>query len=553
VKFSVCKKCVTGLWHKRNILLQVCTGLHLQCGDPFDVGGRIMPSSLSFVRPYNYFESPEIMSSPKWFPRVWGVFKKLPSIALSFFSRSPIEPDMPAPRAAVTDIATGRDFPSFDLAPQIVGGLGEAGFHRCTEIQERTLPLSLRGRDIAAQAQTGSGKTAAFLITIFQRLMSSAPKKAYKAPRALVLAPTRELALQIYRDAQLLGKQTDLRFSVIYGGVSYRSQLDDLTAGVDVIVATPGRLIDYIKQKSVDLQRISILVIDEADRMLDMGFIADLRYILRRLPPYQRRQSMLFSATLSARVLELTYEYMNAPEEITANPEKPVVETVEQRLYHVSREDKLSLLLGLLRHEPWERVLIFANTKSTVTRLAERLLQNGFAAKGLTGDLTQKQRTQIMTQYRQGKIPILVATDVASRGLHVEDISHVINYDIPQDREEYVHRIGRTARAGKTGKAITLACEQYVYYLEPIEELLGQKIPLAWADDSWFYAVSGQPSRVKAGSRQAAARPPRGSRKGRGPKHGLKQPETLTKESEKSVGLSSGQRVGDPKRRHRRP
>jgi ATP-dependent RNA helicase RhlB len=517
------------------------------------MGARKVSSGPGFIRPYNYFEFPEIMTSQPWLPRVWGVFKKLSSTALSFFSRNPIELDMPAPRVAVTDIATGRDFQSFDLAPEIVKGLGEAGFQRCTEIQERTLPLSLRGRDIAAQAQTGSGKTAAFLITIFQRLMSSAPKKAYKAPRALVLAPTRELALQIYRDAQLLGKQTTLRFSVIYGGVPYRSQLDDLTAGVDMIVATPGRLIDYIKQKSVDLQRISILVIDEADRMLDMGFIADLRYILRRLPPYQLRQSMLFSATLSSRVLELTYEYMNVPEEITANPEKPVVETVEQRLYHVSREDKLSLLLGLLRHEPWERVLIFANTKSTVTRLAERLLQNGFAAKGLTGDLTQKQRTQIMTQYRQGKIPILVATDVASRGLHVEDISHVINYDIPQDREEYVHRIGRTARAGKTGKAITLACERFVYYLEPIEELLGQKIPLAWADESWFYAVPGQPSGVQASARQSTPRSPRGGRKGRTVRHGAKEPETVAKDSEKARKVPSGQKAPDSKRRPRRP
>ncbi|HBD06884.1 MAG TPA: RNA helicase [Syntrophobacteraceae bacterium] len=460
---------------------------------------------------------------------------------------------MPPPRAAVNDIATGSEFRSFDLAPQILDGLMDAGFHRCTEIQERTLPLSLRGRDVAAQAQTGSGKTAAFLITIFQRLMLPAPKKTGKEPRALVLAPTRELALQIYRDAQLLGRHTRLRFSVIYGGVSYRSQLDDLTAGLDMIVATPGRLIDYIKQKSVNLQRISILVIDEADRMLDMGFIADLRFILKRLPPYQRRQSMLFSATLSARVLELTYEYMNLPEEITANPEKPVVDTVVQLLYHVSGVDKLPLTLGLLRHESWERVLIFANTKSTVAWLAERLCQNGYSAEGLTGDLTQKQRTQIMTQYRQGKIPILVATDVASRGLHVEDISHVINYDIPQDREEYVHRIGRTARAGRTGKAITLACERFVYYLEPIEELIGQKIPLAWADDNWFVADSGRSTAAKSLGRQVPQRPPREGRKGRTSRRGPRPSEPSAKESEKRSPASPGQRPVDPKKRHRRP
>lgn len=492
------------------------------------------------------------MALPNWLLRIREFFSKPLVSAPSISSGAPIEPDLPAPRAAVNDIATGVDFASFELPPQILRGIEGAGYQRCTEIQERTLPWSLQGRDVAAQAQTGSGKTAAFLITIFQQLLLT-PKKAGKQPRSLILAPTRELALQIYRDAQLLGEHTGLRFGIVYGGVSYRTQLDDLAAGVDVVIATPGRLIDYIKQKAVDLQRVSILVIDEADRMFDMGFIADLRYILKRLPPFGQRQSMLFSATLSPRVLELTYEYMNVPEEITANAMKPLVETVEQRLYHVSRADKLTLLLGLLRHEPWERLLIFANTKSTVTRLAERLSLNGFAAKGLTGDLTQQQRTRIMTQYRQGKIPILVATDVASRGIHVEDISHVINYDVPQDREEYVHRIGRTARAGKSGKAITLACEQFVYNLEPIEELIGQKIPVAWADDSWFLSDSGKLSGDRPSVRQAPRRPPGGGRRDHGGARGAKPREGLAKEAGKSGGAAVGQKTADPKRRHRRP
>jgi ATP-dependent RNA helicase RhlB len=487
-----------------------------------------------------------------WFKRILESIKKLFLRVPSSPSEEPAELQLPEPRAAVKDIATGVDFAALPLLPQIQRGLEEAGFHRCTEIQERSFPVSLQGRDVAAQAQTGSGKTAAFLITIFQRLMSL-PKKKGPAPRALILAPTRELALQIYRDAELLGKYTSLRFSVVYGGVSYRTQLDELSAGVDAIVATPGRLIDYIKQKAADLQNISILVIDEADRMLDMGFIADLRYILKRLPPYSQRQSMLFSATLSARVLELTYEYMNLPEEITANPDTRLVETVEQRLYHVSKEDKMALLLGLLKHEPWERLLIFANTRSAVTRLAERLTLNGYAAKGLTGDLTQQQRTRIMNQFKLGKIPILVATDVASRGIHVEDISHVINYDVPQNHEEYIHRIGRTARAGKTGKAITLADEQYVYNVEAIEQLIGQKIPLAWADDSWFIADASKGSRDRRVGQQPSRRVSGVGQRGRGGAREQKPREASSGRSGKQGGSAPGQKTADPKRRPRRP
>jgi ATP-dependent RNA helicase RhlB len=385
-------------------------------------------------------------------------------------------------RPPVEDIATGREFRSLVLRESILKGLQEAGFERCTLIQERTLPLTLQGRDVAAQAQTGTGKTAAFLITIFERLLQSAPKQT-PGPHALILAPTRELALQIYQDARALGKYTSLRISIVYGGVSYQPQLDALAAGTDVVIATPGRLIDYIKQKAFSPHHIRMLVIDEADRMFDMGFLADLRYILRRLPPYTQRQSMLFSATLSTRVLELTYEHMNAPEEIIVNPDTRIVETVEQLLYHISEAEKLPLLLGLLKREQWERVLIFANTKAKAARLAEKLELNGYPAKELTGDLNQARRTRVLNQFKEGKIQILVATDVASRGIHVEDISHVVNYDLPQDREDYVHRIGRTARAGKPGKAIAFACEKYVYFLEPIEQFIGQKIPVAWVEE----------------------------------------------------------------------
>jgi ATP-dependent RNA helicase RhlB len=425
--------------------------------------------------------------------------------------------ELSAPRPPIASIATGPEFHSFALDGPILRGLLEAGYERCTPIQEKTLPISLQGRDVASQAQTGSGKTAAFLITIFQRL-GHAAKREPGAPRALILAPTRELALQIHRDATVLGKYLDLRFVVTYGGVAYQSQLDALRAGVDVVIATPGRLIDYIKRGEVDLRKVTMAVVDEADRMFDLGFIADLRYILRKLPPYSKRQSMLFSATLSMRVLELTYEYMNVPEEITTNPDLPVVETVEQVLYHVARAEKFPLLLGILKHEAWHRVLIFTNTKAQAAVVADKLSARGHQARALTGDLTQQRRTRILSQFKQGRLSILVATDVASRGLHVEDISHVINYDVPMDREEYVHRIGRTARAGKPGKAITLACEHYVYYVEPIEEFIGQKIPVAWPEEGWFVtdggaektgAPQGTDMRVRRADRTGYRRPPK--------------------------------------------
>ncbi len=390
-----------------------------------------------------------------------------------------------APRKPVREIATGRTFAELALDPLILRGLEEAGFTHCTEVQDRALPHTLEGKDIAAQAQTGSGKTAVFLITIFQRYLE-ARKKGESFGQALILAPTRELALQIVHDADQLGRYCGLRYATIIGGVSYDRQVSALKEGADVVIATPGRLIDLMKQRLLDPRRVSMLVIDEADRMLDMGFVRDLRYILRRLPHYSKRQSLLFSATLSLRVLELTYEYMDVSEEIVINPKELVVETVDQCVYHVARHEKFSLLLGLLKHEEWERILIFSNTKVQASEVARRLKGNGYSCGAITGDLNQKQRIRILNRFKAGEVPILVATDVASRGLHIEDVSHVINYDVPQDREEYVHRIGRTARAGKAGKAITLASERDVYHLEPIEALLGERIPVLWAEDEMF-------------------------------------------------------------------
>jgi ATP-dependent RNA helicase RhlB len=433
-------------------------------------------------------------------------------------------------QAEQTTLARGRPFDEFDLPPPVMAGLGDLGFSRCTPIQEKVLPVALSGRDVAGQAQTGSGKTAAFLIPMFVRLLAS-ERPAHGEPRALITAPTRELALQIAEQAGIIGGHTDLKLVSILGGIDYRGQADSLRAGCDVVVATPGRLIDYLKRGIFKPQRIETVVIDEADRLFDLGFVKDLRFILRRLPSYDKRQSMLFSATLSYRVMELTYEYMNLPERISIASDTKVVDEVEQVLFHVGHKEKLSLLLGLLDREDPERVLIFCNTRSGVDWLAAKLLGNGHAAKGITGQLDQRRRIGLMTRFKQGDLKILVATDVASRGIDVENVSHVINYDLPQDPEDYVHRIGRTARLGKEGKAVTLACEDYVLHLEPLEKFLGQAIPVEWAgDDLYLPDQAGPVSPRKRGApparrRKETAPPPRKGARGKRPPRRRNQPD----------------------------
>src|SRR5688572_13345 len=379
------------------------------------------------------------------------------------------------------------NFETLDLPPEVMQGIREAGFVTATPIQEAALPLALKGKDVAGQSQTGTGKTAAFLISAFTRLLRNpSPPSRESAPRVLVIAPTRELVVQIESDAHLLGRFTGLRTLAVYGGIDYNKQREALAAGCDILVGTPGRLIDYLKQHIWSPRRVDVLVIDEADRMFDMGFIADLRFILRRLPPPDKRQSFLFSATLSFRVLELTWEFMNNPAQITIMPQQKTAERVEQTLYHVGREEKFPLLLGLLRREASDRILIFSNTREEARRLEDRLTRNGWEARALTGDVDQKRRLRILNDFKEGLLPVLVATDVASRGLHIEAVTHVINWDLPQDPEDYVHRIGRTARAGAGGKAIALVDEASALDLEAIEKFIGQKIPVEWADDDLF-------------------------------------------------------------------
>ncbi|HLE42296.1 MAG TPA: DEAD/DEAH box helicase [Nitrospirota bacterium] len=378
------------------------------------------------------------------------------------------------------------DFSELDIPDEVRQGVEHVGFAACTPVQEAVIPRALRGEDIAAQAQTGTGKTAAFLISLFSRMIRNPVRDLGDSPQVLIIAPTRELADQIYHEAERIGKFTGFSLLAVYGGVDYRKQMETLRKGVDVLVGTPGRLIDYFKQRVYSLKKTRYLVIDEADRMFDMGFIDDLRFLLKKMPPYAKRQSMLFSATLSYRVMELAYEHMNLPEKISITPEEVMVEKVEQVLYHVGKHEKLSLLLGLLKKESPERVLIFVNTRRAADMVTERLGRNGWKAQAITGDIEQKKRLRLLDEFKTGKLTVLIATDVASRGIHVEGVTHVINFDLPQHTEDYVHRIGRTGRAGASGKAISLADEEYVYSLDDIEKYIGRKIPVAWADESMY-------------------------------------------------------------------
>ncbi|HEY4555589.1 MAG TPA: ATP-dependent RNA helicase RhlB, partial [Lysobacter sp.] len=360
----------------------------------------------------------------------------------------------------LTDIT----FSSFDLHPTLLAGLEAAGFSRTTPIQALTLPIALAGRDVAGQAQTGTGKTLAFLVAVMNRLLTrpALADRKPEDPRALILAPTRELAIQIHKDAVKFGSDLGLKFALVYGGVDYDKQRELLQQGADVIIATPGRLIDYVKQhKVVSLHACEMCVLDEADRMFDLGFIKDIRFLLRRMPIRTERQTLLFSATLSHRVLELAYEHMNEPEKVVVETEFITAAKVRQKVYYPSDEEKLPLLIALLSRSEGARTMVFVNTKAFVERVARALEKAGYRVGVLSGDVPQKKRESLLKKFQAGQLEILVATDVAARGLHIDGVSHVYNYDLPFDAEDYVHRIGRTARLGAEGDAISFACERY--------------------------------------------------------------------------------------------
>ncbi len=393
----------------------------------------------------------------------------------------------------LTDIV----FESFDLHPSLLAGLNDAGFIRCTPIQAQTLPLALNGSDIAGQAQTGTGKTAAFLVAVLNRLLTKPALVERKTgdPRAVILAPTRELAIQIEKDFRSIGRHTGLTSALVYGGVDYDKQREMLKNGVDIVIATPGRIIDYLKQHVVSFRGVDVCVLDEADRMFDLGFIKDVRFLMRRMPPPAQRQGMLYSATLSYRVLELAFEHMNSPEKITVETENVTADRVRQVVYFPATEEKMPLLLNLLGKLDEHRSIVFINTKAMAERVTRALERNGHRVATLSGDVPQAKRERLLARFQKGDIEMLVATDVAARGLHIPAVTHVFNFDLPQDAEDYVHRIGRTARLGAEGDAISFACDLYAMGLPDIETFIDQKIPTARVEPEMLVIP---PPRVRA-------------------------------------------------------
>lgn len=415
---------------------------------------------------------------------------------------------MTVPLGKFSDHLSEVYFTDLKLPHSVSAGIAGCGFVRATPIQAATLPLLLAGQDVAAQAQTGTGKTAAYLIAIFARFVRVKRHKASPNPRALIVAPTRELAVQIQEDAKALGHFLKPRIVTVFGGIDYGRQRDQLRAGCDLLIGTPGRLLDYEQQGATSFGEVESLVVDEADRLFDLGFIKDLRRILRRCPPPGRRHSMLFSATLSLRVMELAYEHLNDARKIEIRPEQVTADRVTQVLYHVSQREKIPLLLNLLRREGVERTMLFVNTKRFAERLVSNLERHGFKIGALTGDIPQPRRLKILQDFKSGVLPLLVATDVASRGLHIDGVTHVVNVDLPQDPEDYVHRIGRTARAGQAGKAISLADEDYVFSLDAIQRLIGMKIPVEHPDDALFAQAPARPAPAKVLPKEEKTAPP---------------------------------------------
>ena len=372
-------------------------------------------------------------------------------------------------------------FSELNLAPQVVAGLDAMGFQYCTAIQAKSLPVLIKGTDIAGQAQTGEGKTIAILAATFHKLLQT-PSSEHKKPRALIMAPTRELAIQIHRDAIEMAKASGLRVGVVYGGEGYESQRLELQAGVDILIGTCGRLLDYLKQGVYNLSNIEVVVLDEADRMFDLGFIKDIRYMFNKMPTATNRLSMLFSATLSFRVKELAFEHMNDPTSVEVEPDQKTNIRISEELFYPSNEEKMALLQTLIEEEWPEKAIIFANTKHVCEKVYAHLEADNIRVGLLTGDVAQNKRLKILDKFTKGQLDVLVATDVAARGLHIPSVTHVFNYDLPDDCEDYVHRIGRTGRAGASGHAISFACEDSVFNLPAIEDYIAHALPVSKYD-----------------------------------------------------------------------
>ena len=373
---------------------------------------------------------------------------------------------------------TDTKLSSLPMDKRLLAALDRLEFKFCTPIQAEALPLLLAKKDVSGQAQTGTGKTLAFLLACAQQLLTSKQTPTIPGkPRVLILAPTRELALQILKDARALLRDIPLKLAICYGGKAYEQQKNQFNEPVDILIGTPGRLIDFFKQKLYNLKAIEAMVLDEADRMFDMGFIQDVRFLLRRLTDPEKRLNMLFSATMAHKVLELAYEHMNKAQLVKIQSDTPAVERIQQSVYHPANQEKIPLLIGLMQQLKPERSIIFTNTKHVAIRIWEYLEGNGLHAAIISGDIHQNKREQLLKKFHDGEFAILVATDVASRGLHIPDVTHIFNFDLPELGEDYVHRIGRTARAGNSGHAISFACEDYAMNLMDIEAFTRRSIP----------------------------------------------------------------------------
>jgi len=367
------------------------------------------------------------------------------------------------------------NFNELKLKSDLLQGLADRGYKKMTAVQEQTLALTLKGQDVTVQSQTGTGKTAAFLVTLLERMRHNGTPYDKKA---LIIVPTRELAVQIEKEALLLNRHLGYAIGSFFGGVGYSKQLTMLKNGLDIIIGTPGRLQDLSSRSHLNLMDIQFLVIDEADRLFDMGFLPEIRKLIRKMPACQKRQTMLFSATLNRASKKIAAEHLNHPVQIEITPDRLIVDGIIQEIYHVKSHIKLNLMLGILKAQAPQNALIFTNMRHAAFRLSKKLQLNGYSSRHLTGELPQKQRLEIINGFMARKFGILVATDVAARGLQIDDLDMVINYDIPQDCENYVHRIGRTARAGNSGKAISLASEGTASHLDAIETFIGMKIPV---------------------------------------------------------------------------
>jgi ATP-dependent RNA helicase RhlB len=466
---------------------------------------------------------------PELFRRIGGLFRRKEAV-------SPPPPPSPPRRSVERALVRSWDPSRFEvppvegkvrfhdlaLPPEVMHAIAELGFRYCTPVQAAILPQALAGRDATGRAQTGTGKTAAFLIAILTRFLRAKPpeKRRPGTPRALILAPTRELVMQIEKDARGLAAYVPCSILGVFGGIDYQKQLHALKERpIDIVVATPGRLLDYKRKGHLNLGKVEVMVIDEADRMLDMGFIPDVRRIVESTPPKAQRQTMLFSATLTPDVLRLASSWTRDAFMVEIDPEQVAVASVDQKVYITTTKEKFTLLYNLITREHLERVLVFTNRRDEAQRLRDRLKALDVSCGLLSGDVEQTKRIKTLEDLRGGRIRVLVATDVAARGLHVENISHVINYNLPMDPEDYVHRIGRTGRAGALGTSVSFACEEDGEQIPLIEKYLGRALECIYPPDEWLAQLPAEPA-VQGRTSHARPRRSQDRRGGRRPSGG---------------------------------